>query len=233
VYGLLSNHYHLLVETPRGNLSQIMGHVNGAYTTYFNVKRQRTGRLFQGRYKAILVEQEEYATELSCYIHLNAVRARIAPRPEEYPWSSYRAYVGRCRAPTWLVREVILSTFGPDDETAQQRYRHFVEEVVGHERPSPFEKVVASTLLGSESFVAWVQEGFLKERPADRELPALREIARTPEVAAIRGAVEGWFGEDRATARRVGLYLCHRYSGRKLKEIGAESGVTESAVTQA
>src|SRR5512136_2134007 len=87
-YCLMSNHYHLLLETPAGNLSQIMQHINSAYTTYFNVKRKRAGHLFQGRYKTILVEAGAYATELSRYIHLNPVRAGIAARPEEYPWSS-------------------------------------------------------------------------------------------------------------------------------------------------
>ena len=81
VYCLMSNHYRLLLETPRGNLSQIMAHVNGAYTTYFNVKRQRAGHLFQGRYKAILVEHDEYAEELSRYIHLNPVRAKMCALP--------------------------------------------------------------------------------------------------------------------------------------------------------
>jgi REP element-mobilizing transposase RayT len=84
VYCLMSNHYHLLLETPLGNLSQIMRHINGAYTTHFNAKRQRAGHLFQGRYKAILVEADEYAGELSRYIHLNPVRAGVVRRPEEY-----------------------------------------------------------------------------------------------------------------------------------------------------
>jgi len=75
VYCLMSNHYHLLLETPAGNLSQIMRHINGAYTTYFNIKRKRSGHLFQGRFKAILVEADEYATELSRFIHLNPIRA--------------------------------------------------------------------------------------------------------------------------------------------------------------
>src|SRR5664279_2859353 len=85
---LMNNHYHLLLETPSGNLSQIMRHINGAYTTYFNVKRKRAGHLFQGRYKAILVEADEYAKELSRYIHLNPVRVGIVANPEEYRWSS-------------------------------------------------------------------------------------------------------------------------------------------------
>ncbi|HDO21625.1 MAG TPA: transposase, partial [Nitrospirae bacterium] len=88
VYCLMTNHYHLLLETPLGNLSQIMRHINGAYTTYFNTRRQRSGHLFQGRYKAIVVDADEYAEELSRYIHLNPVRAGIVERPEEYQWSS-------------------------------------------------------------------------------------------------------------------------------------------------
>ena len=99
VYCLMDNHYHLLLETPAGNLSQIMHHINGAYTTYFNTKRFRSGHLFQGRYKAILVDADEYEKELSRYIHLNPVRAGIVGRPEEYEWSSYRYYTVKRKAP--------------------------------------------------------------------------------------------------------------------------------------
>ena len=80
-YCLMDNHYHLLLETPAANLSQIMRHINGAYTTYFNVKRARSGHLFQGRFKAILAEKDEYAKELSRYIHLNPVRAKMVEAP--------------------------------------------------------------------------------------------------------------------------------------------------------
>ena len=85
----MDNHYHLLIETPSGNLSQIMRHINGAYTTYYNIKRKRAGHLFQGRYKSILVESDEYADELSRYIHLNPVRAKMVDSPGAYEWSSY------------------------------------------------------------------------------------------------------------------------------------------------
>ena len=88
VYCLMTNHYHLLIETPEGNLSQIMRHINGAYTTYFNVKRKRSGHLFQGRFKAILVQTVAYAAELSRYIHLNPVRAGMVEKPGDYLWSS-------------------------------------------------------------------------------------------------------------------------------------------------
>ena len=86
-YCLMDNHYHLLLETPGENLSQVMHHINGAYTTYYNVKRKRSGHLFQGRYKAIVVEKDAYCQELSRYIHLNPVRAGIVKSVDEYPWS--------------------------------------------------------------------------------------------------------------------------------------------------
>lgn len=89
VYCLMNNHYHLLLETPRGNLSQILHHINGAYTIYFNIKRRRSGHLFQGRYKAILLEKDAYCQELSRYIHLNPARAGLVNTLSAYPWSSY------------------------------------------------------------------------------------------------------------------------------------------------
>ena len=233
VYCLMSNHYHLLVETPQGNLARIMKHVNGAYTTYFNVKRQRAGHLFQGRYKAVLVDKDEYAKELSRYIHLNPVRAGIAGKPGQHPWSSYRCYVGQAPAPEWLHREFILSLFGSDGEMASMRYRDFVEGEPGKEHANPFEKVTASTLLGSESFVKWVQKNFLKDVPVTRELPALRLLSTRQTLEGVRAAAEACFSDDRAKARRVGLYLCRKYTGLGLKEIGAAYGVGESAVTQA
>ena len=93
VYCLMNNHYHLLLETPKGNLSKIMHHINGAYTTYYNVKHRRAGQLTQGRYKAILVHADTYAGELSRYIHLNPVRAGMVDMPEKYTWSSYQYYM--------------------------------------------------------------------------------------------------------------------------------------------
>ena len=100
-YCLMNNHYHLLLETPEGNLSQIMRHINGAYTTYFNTKRKRAGHLFQGRFKAILIEADEYALELSRYIHLNPVRAGMVETPVTYEWTSYSAYVGLRQTEDW------------------------------------------------------------------------------------------------------------------------------------
>ena len=117
-YCLMSNHYHLMIETPLGNLSLIMKYINSAYTNFFNIKRKRTGHLLQGRYKAILVEADAYAAELSRYIHLNPIRAGMVRSPEEYRWSSYSYYTERC-APSWLKTEFILGYF--DTAPAQSR----------------------------------------------------------------------------------------------------------------
>ena len=117
----MDTHYHLLLETPSGNLPQIMRHINGAYTTYFNVKRDRSGHLFQGRYKAILVDIDEYAKELSRYLHLNPVRAKMVETPEDYDWSSYKFYIGKQMSAKWLYRDFILGYFGNKASSAQKK----------------------------------------------------------------------------------------------------------------
>ena len=98
-YCLMDNHYHLFIQTPAGNLSQIMQHINGAYTTYYNIKRKRSGHLFQGRYNALLVDADTYARELSRYIHLNPVRAGVVEKPGHYKWSSYLSYLHASNKP--------------------------------------------------------------------------------------------------------------------------------------
>jgi hypothetical protein len=191
----------------------IVRHVNGAYTTYFNVKRQRTGHLLQGRYKAILVEREEYAEELSRYIHLYPVRARVAQRPEEHAWSSYAAYIGAAPSPCWLARDLILSQFGRDEASAQQRYRQFVEAELGRDVVNPLDRVKGSTVLGSESFVQWVQERFIAGRAKGRDVPAVRALGVRSSLEAIeREAAERVPGDQRI-AKRIALYVSHRYSG--------------------
>ncbi len=152
VYCLMDNHYHLLLETPRGNLSEIVHHINGAYTTYFNLKRQRCGHLFQGRYRAILVEKDTYCQELSRYIHLNPLRAEMVKDLRRYPWSSYPEYIGLKKA-SWLETGSILGYFGSQQRRSQRKYRSYVEEGIRIELKNPLRDVFASTFLGSEGFI--------------------------------------------------------------------------------
>jgi REP element-mobilizing transposase RayT len=230
-YCLMSNHYHLLLETPSGNLSKIMQHINGAYTSYFNAKRKRSGHLFQGRYKAIVIEADEYAQELSRYIHLNPVRANMVANPEEYRWSSYLDYIGIRKRPEWLETSFILDYFGKGEERFG-KYRGFVEELLGSEYDSPLGSVVASTILGSESFVGELTEKHVDGKQADRELPAARKLTSKPSLQAILEAVKD-IASDSRVVKNAGIYLCHKYSGAGLKEIGEMFGTKESAVSQA
>jgi putative transposase len=189
-YCLMNNHYHLLLQTPRGNLSQIMRHINGAYTTYYNIKRQRAGHLLQGRYKALLVDMDAYAQELSRYIHLNPVRAGIVERPEEHPWSSYRYYIKLNSKPEWLHTEFVLSYFNGNISKKQKEYRRFVESLRGQDYKSPLKDVVGSTILGNDDFVSRIKETYLPGMRADRNVPALKELADNPAIEHIAVEVE-------------------------------------------
>lgn len=231
-YCLMTNHYHLMIETPEGNLSRIMKHVNNSYTNYFNIKRKRAGHLLQGRYRAILVEADTYAAELSRYIHLNPVKAKMASSPEEYPWSSCRCYV-EGDGPSWLSTGFVLEYFGTEPGERRINYRTYILEAVGKKYPDPLAGSIASTILGSEDFVRDIRERYLEGKTSDRDLPALRDLTRRPAIETIRKLAEDAFSESGRLARVAGIYLCRRFSGAKLKRIGDLYGISESGVTQA
>ena len=124
-YCLMSNHYHVLIETPQANLGVAIQWLNVSYATYFNRKRQRSGHLFQGRFKALLIEADEYLKELSRYIHLNPVRANIVAKPQDYAWSSYPAFLKKNEGPEWLETGRILGYFGKRKKEAIKKYINF------------------------------------------------------------------------------------------------------------
>ena len=129
-YCLMGNHFHLLVETPRANLPVGMRHLNGCYSQWFNRRRQRVGHLFQGRYKASLVEKHPYLLELIRYMALNPLRAEppLSAAPELYPWSSYRILLGLAPRPSWFTCDWVLAQFGDEYGAARSRLRTFVGE---------------------------------------------------------------------------------------------------------
>ena len=110
----MDNHFHIVVETVDGNLSAGMRQLNGVYTQWHNRSHNRVGHVFQGRFKAIIVQREAYLLELARYVVLNPVRARMCSVPEDWPWSSYRSMLGQTQAPAWLERNWLLSQFGRD-----------------------------------------------------------------------------------------------------------------------
>jgi hypothetical protein len=229
----MPNHYHLLLETPRANLQRILHHLNTSYTNYFNKKMERVGHLFQGRYRAILVEKDAYALELSRYIHLNPVRAHLVKEPSQYPWSSYLPYVEEEKRWGWLERKFILGQLSSNEREARRRYQVFVRGGMVKLLEDPLRKVVASTLLGTEGFIERVRERFIKKATSHRDLPALRKLSSWPDLSSIVKESEKAFGKGTIVSRRVALYLSHRLSGLSLGEIGEYFGrIGPSAVTQ-
>ena len=232
-YCLMDNHYHLLLETPRSNLSQILHHVNGAYTTYFNVKRDRSGHLFQGRYKSILVQKDAYCKELSRYIHLNPVRASIVHTPSEYTWSSYCCFIGLKESPGWLREESVLGYFDKDRSVAQRLYRDFVEKSLETDLGEPFKEVFASTFLGKEEFISWAKEKWIAYKNVDaRNVPVLKRLMTKPSFEAIDQIVESVIGKENRLFRKFCIYASHQMVGFPLKEIGAYYNMRGSAVSQ-
>ena len=157
-YCLMSNHYHLLVETPEPNLSAGMRQLNGVYTQLTNRAHERVGHAFQGRFKAIVVDKDNYLLELARYVVLNPVRAGMVQDPGQWPWSSYGAMLAPGWMPRadWLATDKLLAYFASDQqsldrESAQQRYISHVREGIG--LPSVWEDLSGQVYLGDEKFV--------------------------------------------------------------------------------
>jgi Transposase and inactivated derivatives len=175
-YCLMTTHYHFLIETPQPNLSQAIKWINVSYAAYFNRKRRRSGHLFQGRFKAILVDADEYLKHLSRYIHLNPIRARMVDHIKDYQWSSYPVLGGYVKAPEWLETRWLLSLFGKEQSKAKKQYRNFVETVQNEEIENPANDIVGGFILGGVEFVNWVKDSFLYKEIDDKERPQLRSL---------------------------------------------------------
>jgi REP-associated tyrosine transposase len=160
-YCLMNNHYHLLIETPRANLSQGMQLLNSMLSQRFNRRHKRVGHALQGRFKGILVEKESHLLELARYIVLNPVRAKAVEHPGDYTWSSYRATVGDAQPESLLTVDWILSQFGRNVAQARSAHRQFVAEGQG---ASVWEALRGGMLLGSDDFVERMKESFTQRK---------------------------------------------------------------------
>ncbi len=234
---LMDNHYHLLLETPAGNLSTAMKHLNGIYTQRFNKKQHRVGHLFQGRFKAIIVEKDAYLKELCRYLVLNPVRAMMVKSPEQWKWSSYRATAGLERKPSWLEVDWILGQFGKTESRARVGYRAFVREGV-KAKSSPWEDLHSRIYLGGQDFLRKIDEIGKKHRSLDVPKYQKRVIRANPDEILIKVAkVYGEkpeeilkSGKRKRDSRDAAIYLLRTESGLSLKAIGAKMGVGFSAV---
>jgi hypothetical protein len=177
----MTNHYHLLIETPEPNLSRGMKHLNGVYTQWFNRQHFRAGHLVQGRFKAILVEKESHLLELARYIVLNPVRAELVRTARDWRWSSYRATVGQTDPPDFLTIAWLLSQFAGDPDAAIGAYRAFVKRGRGVD---VWEDLRAGTLLGTDSFVASLKP-LLKDVVENREIRRGERLATRPTLEEL------------------------------------------------
>jgi REP element-mobilizing transposase RayT len=209
-YCLMDNHYHLLIQTPDGNLSKGMRQLNGVFTQISNRRHQRLGHLFQGRFKAILVDSDAYLLELARYIVLNPVRAGMKKKPEGWPWSSYRASLGLVAADEFLAVDALLAQFAQRRSTAQTRYAQFVVE--GIHAPSPWAGVKGQVFLGSDEFVKKMQKRMAKHQRGEVQIPVSQRRAPAKTLAQI---------EASAASRNEAIVLAHgtgAYSYQQIAE---------------
>lgn len=235
VYCLMNNHYHLVLETPRGNLSRTMHFINTAYSIHINTKHERCGHLFQGRFKAILMEAEAYARTLTKYIHGNPVRDGSVDHPEHFEWSSCQEYFDLRRPPSWMEKRVIMLCFENSLDVLRKEHEEYIYSRKGLPSGPEFTRAARIGILGSDDFVTRIRGTFLKDRriPSDGELPELRRLKEKPDLACIRADVMQQLGSTNKLVKKVTIFIAHKYADYKLKEISAFFDICPTAVSVA
>lgn len=230
-YCLMDNHYHLIVHTPRANISEAMRYLNSIYARYLNTNLNRDGSVFRGRFKAKLISADDYLLTLSKYIHNNPKEAGIIENLSEFKWSSYRAYIGISSVPDWLNTHEIISRFGSNDFI--NKYKIFMAET-----PSNFENEYGSSnnspVLGDIDFKEMI-DNYVKLHSLSSEISGADKIITPPQIETIIYAVATHFNisADEVCktkngtfnkARRIAIYICRELGGHTLKDIGRIMG---------
>lgn len=228
-YCLMSNHYHLLVQTPGANLPRFMRHVNGLYTQYFNRTNKSDGPLFRGRYKSIVVERDSYLLELVRYIHRNPLQAGLVNRLENYRWSTHRLYLAKDKAVHWLQKDLVLSMLERDKQKQRQAYIDFMKkeedaQIIG----KLYGQGKLPLLLGTKGFIEDIRHKY-RGNANVKDTPQVRELFQ--EKSRIEKAVSSAYQVNREEliksrrgnyneARNVAIYLMRKHTGASLSEIG-------------
>jgi len=227
---LMGNHYHLLIETPQGNLSKVMHMLNTSYTNYYNYHNKRTGHLFSGRYKAILVEKDSYALALSAYLHLNPVKAKIVKSPIDYEWSSYKYFSKDIKVPEFMETGLILGYFGKEIIISRKKYVDYVEEQLNM-NIDPFANIKDDIILGSEEYCKWIEENAEKKGWINRPFPSPKEKEDTLHIEQkIRRFIKKLPKIGKMQKRRLLIYLLRKKTNKELKEIGKEFNISAAGV---
>jgi len=238
-YILMDNHYHLALTTPFANLSKALHYLNSSYANWVRAKHQLIGPIFQGRYKAIVVEKDSYLLTLSAYIHLNPLKAGMVKRLQDYLWSSYPAYGGFSKPAAFLYMKDIMSYF--PEKTPFKAYREFVAEQWKNYEEGLEERFEKEIVIGDEDFAERVFKLFKKKDKNLREF-AKPLSAKSPGFKEVEQAFEEEFrlssGEARSKKRgspwrKMLIHALMRYTSLSLKEIGQALGMDYAAVSQA
>ena len=179
-YCLMSNHYHLLLHTPDGNISRCMRHINGVYTQRYNRRHRKDGQLFRGRYKAVTVDGDSYLLEVLRYIHRNPLQANLVKNLDDFKWSSHAGYASRAKKWDWLYKDFMLSMFSGKIGQAKKAYIEFISQKESEEITNFYSKKNLSSVLGDDDFKEWIKEKFQDLR-FHREIPESRVLAPDPE----------------------------------------------------
>ena len=234
-YCLIANHYHLLIQTPGGDLARCMRHLNGIYTQRFNRAHHCDGQLFRGRYKCILVDADSYLLELVRYIHRNPLKAGQAKKLSDYQWSSHKGYLSNAKKWNWLHKSFILSLFDRERREGIITYKRFISMESPEEINRIFSQSKFPSVLGSESFVEKVKDKFFHKKRHD-EIPESRRLA--PDAEKIKKAICRAYGIEESSLlssrrgvlnepRNVAIFLVRRLRGEKLEEIGRQFGISK------
>jgi putative transposase len=235
---LMTNHEHLFVQTPQPNLSAGLQYLNGSYTSYFHRRHRGAGHLFQGRYKGHLVQEEGYFLEISRYIHLNPVRAKMVAAPQEYRWSSYVGFIRARKMVSWVCYTKVLGEFDRELPAARRVYGRFVRAGIDQPPSSPFRQAIGGLLVGSEKFASRIKR-LVDATPDDREVPDLKRFKSRPTISQILAAVADGFGYDEApwttgsrsedAARAVAAYLLRVRFGYSAKSVAGALNYRDSS----
>jgi len=233
---LMDNHYHFLVETPEANLSRGMQRLNGRYTQSFNRSHKRVGHIFQGRYKAILVEKESHLLELCRYIVLNPVRAGMVDDVSQWQWSSYHDMLER-QASSWLAIEHVLSLFSAHRDEAIERYQQFVDE--GADK-RPWDQLRGQIYLGGDTFLERLKSR-ISEKQMDTDIPLTQQHPERPDFHDVLGHVAEVYGVNaddvldrrhHREAYQIHVFLLRRACNMSLKEVAAIARISPGRVSQ-
>lgn len=228
-YVLMSNHYHLLIETPKANMSKILHYLNSAYSNYFNSKEKRVGHLFQGRYKAILIDSDNYLLEVSRYLHLNPVRAKITERPEDYPYSSYRTYISENKE-NIVFSNLILEMIGGNvpNACAKYKYKEYVELFIKKKIENPFKKLKAGVILGEKRFTDKTIQRIKLENQNKKGIAYKKSLNHSVDVGGILDIVCRYFHIEKKEilysknpeCTNITIYLLKKFTGLSNEKIG-------------